>query len=256
MNSIATLLEKIQRAKDLDFGDIISETINLFKKVWVKGLIVVLIMVVIAVCLVLFFNLIGLGSDPYAFNNGFNLESFFSFYWVSALYNIPQTILLSTITLAFVGAFYRICNQIVSGEPGNDDYFYFFKKEYFSKVFMLGIIYTAIGTLAQLLLFIPYIYVFIPLSYFAVILANNSHLTEMEIVKASFALGNKKWLITFGTMFVAGLIAMLGIFGCFIGVLFTMCIVYLPVFLIYKEVVGFKESSEIDRIGIEDDSNF
>jgi hypothetical protein len=91
--------------------------------------------------------------------------------------------------------------------------------------------------------------VFVPISYFAVILAHHPHLSEMEIVKASFALGNKKWPLTFGTMLVAGLMGMLGIIGCGIGVVFTISIVYLPPFLIYKNAIGFDETSPIDVIG-------
>jgi len=41
----------------------------------------------------------------------------------------------------------------------------------------------------------------------------------------------------------------LGIIGCGIGVLFTISVMYLPVFFIYKEVIGFGETSEIEQIG-------
>lgn len=256
MYTLDPLLQKISNAKPLDFGDIINNSIELFKKVWLKGFLVVLLMVIAAIIISFVFQLIGLAPKTFDINNGFDLESLSSFYSQNVLYSIPQTILVSTLTLAFVAAFYRICKQIDSGETGNDDYFYFFNKEYFTKVFMLGIIYTLIATVAQLLFLIPYIYVFVPLSYFAVILAFNPDLSETEIVKASFALGNKKWLITFGTMFVMGIIGMLGMLGCGIGLLFTISIVYLPVFLIYKEVLGFKMHSEIEKIGINDESDY
>jgi len=251
MNTFDNLLYKISNAKELDFGDIISNTIELFKKVWLKGLVVVLFVLISVIGISFVFSLIGLAPalDQSIFNDGFDFMGIASFYSSNALYGVPQNMLVSTLNLAFVAAFYKICKQIISGENGHEDYFYFFQKEYFTKVFMLGIIYTAIVTIAQLLCFIPYIYAFVPLSYFAVILANNPDLTEMEIVKASFALGNKKWLITFGTMLVAGLLAMLGIFGCVIGVVFTMSIIYLPSFLIYKDAIGFDETSPIDEIG-------
>lgn len=251
MNTLENLLNKIAYAKELDFGDIISNTIELFKKVWLKGLVVVLFVLISAICVSYLFGLIGLAPafDQSIFSSGFDFNALASFYSSSALYGIPQNMLISTLNLAFVAAFYRICKQIELGENGHEDYFYFFTKEHFTKVFMLGIIYTGIVTIAQLLCFIPYIYVFVPLSYFAVILAHNPNLSEMEIVKASFALGNKKWLITFGTMFVAGLIAMLGILGCVIGIVFTMSIIYLPSFLIYKDSVGLDETSPIDEIG-------
>ncbi|GAA3603253.1 hypothetical protein Q4Q39_13890 [Flavivirga amylovorans] len=256
MNTLNTLLQKINNAKPLDFGDIINNSIDLFKKVWLKGFLIILFVIIAAMILNLIFGLIGLATNPFDINKGFDLESISDFYSQNVIYSIPQTILVSTLTLAFVAAFYRICKQIVSGETSNDDYFYFFKREYFTKVFMLGIIYTLIATVAQLLLFIPYLYVFVPLSYFAIIFAFNPELSEKEIVKASFALGNKKWLITFGAILVTGIIAMLGILGCVVGLLFTMSIIYLPVFLIYKEVIGFKADSEIDQIGIRDDLDY
>lgn len=256
MNTLDSLLQKIAQTKPLDFGEIISNSIDLFKKVWLKGFLVVLIVVIAAMIISFVFELIGLAPDTFDFNYEFDLESLSGFYSKNALYSVPQTILVSTLTLALVAAFYRICKQIDSGETGQDDYFYFLKKEYFKKVFMLGIIYTLIATVAQLLFFIPYIYVFVPLSYFAVIFAFNPDLSEIEIVKASFALGNKKWLITFGALFVTGMIGMLGILGCVIGLLFTISIVYLPVFLIYKEVIGFKAHNEIEKIGLSDDSDY
>lgn len=257
MNDIATLLNKINNAKALDYGDIISSSVELFKKVWLKGLIVMLFVLISAICISFAFSLIGLAPaiNQHIFSGNFDFKTLATFYSSSALYGIPQNMLISTLNIAFVAAFYRICKQIISDEHSNEDYFYFFKKDYFTKVFMLGIIYTGIATVAQFLCFIPYIYVFVPLSYFAVILADNPNLNEMEILKASFALGNKKWLITFGTMFVAGLIAMLGIFGCVIGLVFTMSIIYLPSFLIYKNAVGFDETSAIDEIGRVNDFN-
>ena len=256
MNTFETLLKKISNAKPLDFGTIISESIELFKKVWLKGFLIMLFLVIAAVCIGFAFRLIGLAPDPLDLNNGFSFETVTGFYSQNAIYSIPQTILISTLTLAFVAAFYRICKQVDSGESVNDDYFYFFNKSYFTKVFMLGIIHALISAVAQLLLFIPYIYVLVPLAYFAIILANNPDLSETEIVKASFALGNKKWLITFGTMFVTGILGMLGMLACGIGLLFTIAIVYLPLFLIYKEVIGFNTYNEIEQIGVNDDSDY
>ena len=92
---------------------------------------------------------------------------------------------------------------------------------------------------------------FVPLSFFSVVFANNPELTETEIVKLSFNLGNKKWFITFGLMIVTGILGMLGIIACGIGVLFTISIVYLPVYFIYRDVVGFEDDDEIQHIGRE-----
>jgi len=93
------------------------------------------------------------------------------------------------------------------------------------------------------------IFAIVPLSFFAVVFSNNPELTETEIVKISFNLGTKKWLITFGLLFVTGILGMLGIIACGIGLLFTISIVYLPVYFVYRDVVGFDDDSEIMKIG-------
>lgn len=256
MNTFESLVKKIDNAKDLEFSNLFDSVIELFKKVWLKGFLTVLLVVVVAFGANLLFSLIGLAPNQTLLYDGFDLESFFNFYSKTVIFSIPQTIIVGTMTMAFVAAFYRICRQQVLGENIVDDYFYFLKKEYFSKLLMLGIIHTGIAVLTQFLFVIPYIYAFVPLAYFTIIFANNPDLSESEIVKASFRLGNKKWLITFGTMFVAGLLGMLGVIACFIGLLFTVSILYLPVFFIYKEVVGFEDTSEIEQIGVRDDSDY
>ena len=44
MNSFNSLLEKIEHAKELDFGDILNKTFELFKKAWLQGFFLVLIL--------------------------------------------------------------------------------------------------------------------------------------------------------------------------------------------------------------------
>ncbi|MFV0565772.1 MAG: hypothetical protein ACK5NB_08075 [Flavobacteriaceae bacterium] len=258
MNGFEQLTSKINQAKDLDFGDIINETIELFKQVWLKGFLVILLIMVAAMVIGGLFALTGLvdNANYFILYKQLETEELGWFFLKNTLFGIPQTILISTITIALTAAFYRICNAVVTKKNVDDNYFYFFNKPYLSKVFMLGIIYTGIATLAQLLLLIPYIYAFIPLSFFAVILANNPNLSETEIVKASFALGNKKWGISFGAMFVAGIMAALGVIGCGIGLLFTLSIAYLPLYVIYKNAIGIDNTDEIDDIGTSEESNY
>ncbi|HLV13803.1 MAG TPA: hypothetical protein VKY41_01385 [Xanthomarina sp.] len=236
---------RIKNAPSLDFGNLINNVIELFKTVWLKGVLTVSLILAFALGIIFVFSFIGFIPQNLSIQDTLDITNFYNSYFYNVLYGIPQTILISTITLAFLAAFYRICNQVVLGETVEDDYFYFFKKEYFSKVFMLGIIYTAIAVIAQLMFIIPYLYVYIPLSFFAVVLANNPELGEMEVVKISFKLGNKKWFITFITMFVAGVIGMLGIIACGIGIILTISIAYLPSFIVYREVIGLDENNQI-----------
>lgn len=239
---------KIQNAQHLDFGNILDSSINMFKEVWLKGFLVILILVIIGIGITFLFNFIGLGPDPFTVDEDFN---FYSYYTSDIFYSLPQSIIIASITIGLLAGFYRMVKQVDLNEKQNDDYFYYFKGDYLNKIFVLGAIYALIATIAQLLFLIPYIYAFVPLSFFAVMFANNPDLTQTEIVKLCFSLGTKKWLLTFGLLFITGILGMLGIIACGIGLLFTMSIMYLPVYFVYRDVVGFEDDSEIMKIGTE-----
>ena len=90
----------------------------------------------------------------------------------------------------------------------------------------------------------------VPVALINVIYAFNPDMEASDIVKLGFKLGNKKWLITFGLMLVAGLLAQIvGMIMCFVGVFVTAAFAYLPQYFIYKDVIGFKEQNVIDQIG-------
>ena len=243
---------KIQNAQHLDFGKILDLTINMFKEVWLKGFLMVLIIAVVTIVLTFFFTFIGLESGAYEFNwnEGFQFNTSYN-NSLSLIYSLPQGIIVGSISIGLMAGFYRIVKQVDLNEMQKDDFFYYFQGTYISKVFMLGIIYALIATIAQLMFFIPYIYAFVPLSFFAVVFSNNPELTETEIVKLSFNIGTKKWLLTFGLLFITGILGMLGIIACGIGLLFTISIMYLPVYFVYRDVVGFEDDSEIMKIGTE-----
>lgn len=241
---------KIQNAQHLDFGNILDLVIKMFKEVWLKGFLLVLILVVCAIAFTLFFSFIGLGPDPFIID-GIEGLNFNNSYSNNAFYSLPQSIILSSLVIGLLAGFYRICRQLDLKEMQSEDLFYFFKGQYIQKILMLGIIYALIAVIAQSLFFIPYIYAFVPLSFFAVVFSNNPDLSETEIVKLSFSIGTKKWLITFGLLFITGILGMLGAIACGIGMLFTISIVYLPVYFIYRDIVGFEDDSEIMKIGTE-----
>ncbi len=107
-----------------------------------------------------------------------------------------------------------------------------------------------IAILAAVLCYLPIFYVMVPLSYFSIFYAFNPELSVGEIIKTSFKIGNKKWLISFGLIFVSSMMAQIvGFLLCFIGVLFTATFVYHPIYIIYKAIIGFDEVSEIETIG-------
>jgi len=248
MATFEDVKRKIEINKEVGFGDVLDNCFTLFKKIWLKGFVVIIIIMAIAFLMNLLFTAIGLGADENIFLFNGSLD-FYSVYSTQILYGFPQTIIMSTITIGLLAGFYKICKEEDVNNNQIDHFFHYFKSEYFSKLFMLGIIYSAIALVAQLMFVIPYIYAYVPLAYFSIVFSNNPDLSEMEIVKLSFNIGTKKWLVSFGLLFVCAIIGMLGIIGCGIGLLFTISIAYLPVYFIYKEVVGFDDLTEIDQIG-------
>ncbi len=106
-------------------------------------------------------------------------------------------------------------------------------------------VFTGIAVLATLLCFLPIIYALVPLSFIVTVYAFNPDMSISEIVKLGFDLGNKKWLISFGLMFVAGFLGMIiGFLMCGFGVYVTSSFGQLPAYLIYKEVIGFDDDNE------------
>ena len=251
--TLSEIQSKINSAKALDFGDVISQCIDLFKKFWVQGLLTIIIIAVITVPIALIsqfiLGILGVATERAIQFEDFSMEKLYGLFGINSLYNAPFTIITAFFQILILGAFYRIIKLKDVENSTSEDYFYFFKSEYFVKALMLAVIHTGIGLISQFLCFIPYIYAVVPLMYFSVIFAFNSENSVEDIVKASFLIGNKKWLLTFGSLFVCGILGMLGVIACVIGVIFTISIAYFPSYVIYKEVVGFDGTDEIDEIG-------
>lgn len=240
---------KIQNAKALDFGDIFSKCIELFKKVWVQGLVMLLLTMVILIpfYLIMYLPLIGAGfldssySGYSGYNEDFNLILMIPFFIFILIFSFFAMV----ISFGMKASFYRICKLKDLNEAGADDYFYYLKKPYLGKVIKLALMTFGITLIATLLCVIPVIYVVVPVTIMNVIFAFNPEMSASEIVKAGFDLGNKKWLITFGLIIISAILAQIvGMLMCLIGVLVTASFSYLPVYFIYKESVGFDVSKE------------
>jgi hypothetical protein len=254
------ILQRIQNAKPLDFSSIFNQSIDLFKKVWVQGLITVLLNMLLAIPLVMiiYIPLIFMGvmdsinsavaeSNGYSAANGPELGPL-AMIGMFVVYTIVA-VAMSTLALGLRSAFYRICKLKDFDEMGKEDYFFFFKKHYLGKTFLVAITAMGVALLAALLCFLPLIYAIVPLSYVYVVYAFNPDMSLSDIFKLSFELGNKKWLLTFGLLIFCGLLAgIVGFILCFVGVYVTQSFSYLPPYLIYKDVVGFDEESTLPKL--------
>jgi len=154
-----------------------------------------------------------------------------------------------TITFALKAAFYRICKLKDLGSSNSDDYFYYMKRPYLGKVFKLALATVGISLLPSLLCLLPVTYVVVPIYFMNIVFAFNPDLSASDIIKASFEHGTKKWLISFGIIIIAGFLAeMVGVMLCFVGVFFTASFAYLPLYMVYKKVVGFGDPDSLNEI--------
>ena len=249
---------RVQNAKALDFGDIFNKSIELFKKVWVQGLVMLLIMMLIMLpfYFLMFLPMIGAGMmDANAFepnslgqSSEFNPALMIPFFLLLIVFVFLATVL----SFGMKAGFYRICRLKDLNEVGSDDYFHYFKKPYLGKLIKLSLATVGISFVAAILCYVPLFYVIVPITLMNLIFAFNPEQSVTEIIKSGFALGNKKWLITFGLIFVSSFLAsMVGMLMCGIGILVTVSFAYIPAYFIYKESIGFEETGEISKIGNE-----
>ncbi|MEM8847589.1 MAG: hypothetical protein AAGD17_10855 [Bacteroidota bacterium] len=235
--------EKINTSTSLDFGRIFNASFELFKKVWVQGFITLLLtfVVIIPFYLLIYIPMFAAGmTDPYSFEN----EELPAYLIVMLIVFYPIMIIgVTTLSTCLNAAFLRICKMTDSGLAGKDDYFFYLKKSYLGKAFMLALIVFGLAILAVLTCGLGMIYLMVPLSLFSAFFAFDEELTAMEITKASFALGNKNWLVIFGLILVSSLVAQLGVLACFVGFLFTAMFTRIPLYFIYKETVGFSSET-------------
>ncbi len=246
---------KIQKAKELDFGKIFNDSIELFKKVWVQGLVMLLLTMVMMIpfYILMYVPLIAMGIfNPEGMEQGMPPEEVFAFMIPFYLLMIVFSFFAMIIGFGMKAGFYRICKTKDFNEATSDDYFYFFKKPYLGKTIKMAAATAGISFLAMLLCVFPVFYVMIPVALMNVIYAFNPDLSVSNIVKAGFDLGNRKWLITFGLILVSGILAQLvGMLMCFVGVVITASFAYVPPYFIYKETIGFDDKDDITKIGNE-----
>ena len=269
MRTFENLSEKISNGKELDFGDILSRTFELFKKVWLQGFLLMVILCIVMVPLFVAIYMPMYSSLMEQMQNGdYNpndASNLFAGQSDNFRYRIIGfTFVISFLTTALVSAFHSVVAKLDRGEAFNfSDLFQFFRVKYFDRIFAIASFSLLIALLnfafekflspstATVLNLVLNVVLSVYTTLFVVFFAFNPHLKAGEIFSLSFNLGSKKWLLIFGLTVITAIIGMLGAIVCGFGVLFTISIVYLPIYLVYKDVIGFNKTTDIDRIGQE-----
>lgn len=246
-----TLIHKIENSKSVDFGDILSKSFELYKKVFMEGLmhtllalvvIIPFILVVYIPILPMYIDMFQHAGDPYYY--GYDPYYDFSpLFWIGYVIVVMLlSFLMQLVTMSIYGHFYYALKRADTGTPEEEIGGYFdLLKDHFGKLLLLTLATFGIALLATLLCYLPLLYVMVPLQLILPIFAFNSELTVSEIIKASFKLGNKYWGILFGLMIVSGILASLGAIACYIGLICTAFFTHIVMYYFYKDCVGFDD---------------
>ncbi|WP_025663348.1 hypothetical protein [Aquimarina megaterium] len=247
-----TLFEKIENSKAIDFGDIFNKSIELFKKVWLQGFVhlLITILVMLPLFFVMYIPIIALAGIS-GFENSYESYGDYGYpgeelsvglMFLFIVLVLIMSMIASALQFGITAHFYRVCKQVDLGLPETSSYFMFLKGKYLGKVFTLAIAIFGIAILAALLCYLPILYVMVPLQLLGAIFAFNPEYSASDLIKASFKLGNKVWGVCFGLILVASILSQLvGMILCFVGVFFTASFVYLPIYFIYKDALGFED---------------
>jgi hypothetical protein len=246
------IFSKIAQMSSFNFGDVLSQSIDLFKKVWVEGFVHLLLIFVVTIpaIVIMYISVIALFGLDYILVTGVPgaiSGDEFSFAMLPALLGgflltVFVAAVMQTFSIAIMAHFYKVCKNADMGtNTDTGGYFSFLMNGNFKKVLALSFTMMGVTLLAALLCYFPLFYVIVPMSLVLVIFAFNPELSVTELIRAAFKMGNKIWLATFGMIILAGIIAQLGVIACGIGVFFTAIFSRIPVYYIYKSTIGFDE---------------
>lgn len=245
-----TIIEKIENSKSVDFGDILSKSFELYKKVFQDGMVHVLVSLIVVIpfiiiiyipILPMYIDMIQYGGDPYYYGND-PFTDFSVIFWIGYAFVVMiLSAVLQLVTISIYGHFLLSLKRADTGSTEDIGGYFDLLKNHFGKILLLSLAILGIATLAALLCYLPLLYVMVPLQLFLPIFVFNQELTVSEIISAAFKLGNKYWGILFGLIIVAGILSSLGAIACYIGLIFTAFFTYIVIYYFYKDSIGFDE---------------
>ncbi|PQB03595.1 hypothetical protein [Aureitalea marina] len=248
----ASLSDRIEQAKSVDFGAILGGSFEFFGKVWIQGFyhalisaaLVILIAPLIYIPLIPFFVE---AFDGYEYAVGDDLGSTFFqgftlIYWIGYGFLVfVLSIFMQAINFAVISHYYRVMRKIDDEQAEDAGGYLDDIKVNFRKLMLLSLTTTAIALLAGLLCYLPLLYVIVPIQLLIPLYAFNRDASASELINSSFKLGNKYWLTVFGLIIISQFLAQLGVILCVIGLFFTVNFVHVPIYLFYRDSVGFDQ---------------
>ena len=247
MSSFNIISKKIAEAPKIDFADLFNESVQVFKKVWLQGFLLQLLTIGISISL-MFLNFSMFQDEGVDFNAQYNIQNILTDdamtqqHGSALILYYLLTIVVGIISSLLSFGFFKVVGQMDQGQDFMfSDFFYFFRNGRFTKSFLLVLANFGVAILAVLMCVLPIFYVMIPLMFITPFYVYNSELSISEVLKSSFALGHKKWGITFAiTLLNIITLYILIICTCGLGALFFGCFLQIPIYVLYKKIISFE----------------
>jgi len=257
MKSTQEKLNEIkQNGYHLEFGDVFNNSLEIYKKVlWIIGL-AFLILTIIMVVLSLGIMTVFIGANDFLSDlTQISMQATTPAYLgISLVFGV----LLSIAIAPLYAGILQVCHNEQINKPYDfSTVFIHYKTSYLKDIAISAflIAFTS-GVIADLVIFlgfqmigtlITYFFQFITLFTIPFIIFGN--LNAVDAIKASLLIVFKKFWIIFALLFVALIMAFLGMIAICIGILFTLPIIYTTEYAIYRHAIGVDEHDELEEIG-------
>lgn len=260
MKSIKQRIEEIRiNGYELDFGTVFENAFENYKKIVLYAGLMLLVFSVLLTVISLTGLIAYIGIE--------NLEDFSKkLKQFSELKVIPldimiplnaSLILFSALINPFMAGFLKMAD---CGEKGEEFHvstmFTYYKLPYFipifSAVFMITFLSTGLSFLLEYAGF-SFIGSIISLAislmtFLTIPFIVFGNLNPIDAIKSSITIVSKQPLILLGLIVVAGIGAIIGIFGFCIGIFFTMPFMYSMNYTTYKTIIGIDSANKIEEI--------
>jgi len=155
--------------------------------------------------------------------------------WFVPALGIPTAAFLA---LVFQGGLQWLFLKRVRGEPANiGDVFAGFSLA-FVPLLLAGIVVHVLVGIGLLLCIVPGVYLFVAWRLFVPLLILDKKLEFWPAMELSRKVVTKHWWLYFGLILLAILVGLLGLMGCFVGILFTLPIAVGATVYAYLDVFG------------------
>lgn len=253
-------IEKISNyGYQLDFGTVFDGAFENYKKIALYAGLMILVFSILFT-IIMFAGLISYVGIEHMEEFGEKMKQLSTMKVMPLDIAIPLNagiLLFSAITNPFFAGFLKMADCGQKGEEFHvSTMFSYYKFPYFFNIFLSAIIIGFISTCLTLasetigLGFVGTITALIIsfLTSLSIPLIVFGNLNAIDSIKYSIILVSKQPLILLGLAIVAGIGSVIGIFGFCIGIFFTLPFAYSMNYMIYKNIIGFDETSEIDEI--------